>query len=164
MNSPKIHFLGAAGTVTGSRFLIEGSKAKVLVDCGLYQGPKELRRKNWEPFPISPGSIDAVVITRTHIDHCGYLPKLVREGFSGPVYATANTVKMAAIVLRDAAKLQTEDANYAKKKGYSSHKDPQPLYTFEDTELALMKFKPTNFHTKIEVADGVSVKIGRAHV
>ena len=162
MANPRIHFLGAAGTVTGSRFLIEGARSKVLIDCGMYQGVKELRQKNWEAFPISPATIDAVLLTHAHIDHCGYLPKLVREGFAGPVYATANTARLAAVVLRDAAKLQTEDANYAKKKGYSKHKDPLPLYTFEDAELALMRIKPVDFHTTLEVAPGISVIFRRS--
>ena len=162
MANPTIRFLGATGTVTGSRFLVEGAHAKILIDCGLYQGVKELRRKNWDPFQVPAETIDAVVLTHTHIDHCGYLPKLVREGFSGPVFATANTAKLVAVVLRDAAKLQTEDANYAKKKGYSKHKDPAPLYTFEDAEIALMKIKPQKYHQAVEVAPGVVVTFFRS--
>ena len=141
-----IRFLGAVGTVTGSRFLVEGDNSKILVDCGMYQGLKELRLKNWERFPIDPQSIDAVVISHAHLDHCGYLPKLVREGFTGPIYCTPNTAKLAGIVLRDAAKLQVEDAKYAKKKGYSKHKEPLPLYNAEEAERAIEKFKVIPFH------------------
>jgi metallo-beta-lactamase family protein len=93
--SPTIKFLGAVGTVTGSRFLVQGKSSKVMVDCGLYQGLKELREKNWEPFPEDPKSIDAIIISHAHLDHCGYLPKLVREGYDGPIYCTPFTAKLA---------------------------------------------------------------------
>ena len=157
-----IKFLGAVGTVTGSRFLIEGPTSKILVDCGLYQGLKELRLKNWERFPIDPGNIDAVVISHAHLDHCGYLPKLVREGFSGPVFCTPNTAKLAAIVLRDAAKLQVEDAKYAKKKGYSKHKEPLPLYNAEEAERAIEKFKGIPFHQAHQISPETVVTFHRS--
>ena len=157
-----IRFLGAVKTVTGSRFLIESEKSKVMIDCGLYQGLKELRLKNWEPFPIEPGTIDAVVISHAHLDHCGYLPKLVREGFSGPVYATTYTAKLAAIVLRDSAKLQVEDAKYAKKKGYSKHKEPAALYTYEEAEAAIALFQTVPFGKKFEVTSDCEVIFHRS--
>ena len=159
---PTIKFLGAVGTVTGSRFIVQGSHSKVMVDCGLYQGLKELRLKNWEPFPEDPKSIDAIVISHAHLDHCGYLPKLVREGYTGPIYCTPFTAKLAAIVLRDSAKLQTEDAKYAKKKGYSKHKDPTGLYNLEEAEKAISLFQTIPFHSAFEVAPNTSVTFHRS--
>ena len=159
---PTIRFLGAVGTVTGSRFIVEGSSSKVMIDCGLYQGLKELRLKNWEPFPEDPKSIDAIIISHAHLDHCGYLPKLVREGYSGPIYCTPFTAKLAAIVLRDSAKLQTEDAKYAKKKGFSKHKDPTGLYNLEEAEKAISLFQTVPFHESLEVAPDVSVTFHRS--
>jgi metallo-beta-lactamase family protein len=160
--SPTIKFLGAVGTVTGSRFIVEGKNSKVMIDCGLYQGLKELRLKNWEKFPEEPTSIDAIVISHAHLDHCGYLPKLVREGYEGPIYCTPYTAKLAAIVLRDSAKLQTEDAKYAKKKGFSKHKDPTGLYNAEEAERAIALFHPVPFHTPFQVAEEVSVTFHRS--
>jgi metallo-beta-lactamase family protein len=157
-----IKFLGAVGTVTGSRFLVAGEKSRVLVDCGLYQGLKELRLKNWEPFPLDAATIDAVVISHAHLDHCGYLPKLVREGFDGPIYCTPNTAKLAAIVLRDAAKLQVEDAKYAKKKGYSKHKEPLALFNAEEAELAIAKFEVIPFHETKLITDEIKVTFHRS--
>ena len=110
---PTIRFLGAAGTVTGSRFLLEFDETRILIDAGMFQGLKELRLKNWDTFPVEPASIDAVVLTHAHLDHSGYLPLLVREGFAGHLYLTEYTGKLAEVVLRDSAHLQTEDAQYA---------------------------------------------------
>lgn len=160
--NPTIKFLGAVGTVTGSRFLLESQSSKVLVDCGLYQGLKELRLKNWEKFPVDAKAIDAIVISHAHLDHCGYLPKLVREGYDGPIYCTPYTAKLAAIVLRDSAKLQIEDAKYAKKKGYSKHKEPSALYELEEAEKAIALFRPIPFHSPFQVAKGVSVNFHRS--
>lgn len=160
--SPTIKFLGAVGTVTGSRFIVEGKNSKVMIDCGLYQGLKELRRKNWEPFPEDPKSINSIVISHAHLDHCGYLPKLVREGYDGPIYCTPYTAKLAAIVLRDSAKLQTEDAKYAKKKGFSKHAEPTGLYNAEEAEQAIALFHPIPFHTPFQVAENVSVTFHRS--
>lgn len=160
--SPTIKFLGAVGTVTGSRFLVQGNQSKILVDCGLYQGLKELRLKNWEPFPEDPKSLDAIILSHAHLDHCGYIPKLVREGFTGPIYCTPFTAKLAAIVLRDSAKLQGEDAKYAKKKGYSKHKDPVGLYNLEEAEKAISQFRTIPFHSSFEVAPDTSVTFYRS--
>ena len=160
--SPTIRFLGAVGTVTGSRFIVQGNASKVMIDCGLYQGLKELRLKNWEPFPDDVKSIDAIVISHAHLDHCGYLPKLVREGFDGPIYCTPYTAKLAAIVLRDSAKLQTEDAKYAKKKGYSKHKEPAALYDIEEAERAISMFRTVPFHSQVEIAPDTFVTFYRS--
>ena len=110
IGSPTLTFLGANGTVTGSRHLVEHGASRVLVDAGLYQGLKELRQRNWKPFPVNPGRMSAVVLTHAHLDHCGYLPRLVSEGFAGPVLCTPETAELVAIVLRDSAHLQEEDA------------------------------------------------------
>ena len=160
--SATIRFLGAVGTVTGSRFIVQGNSSKVMIDCGLYQGLKELRLKNWERFPEDPKSIDAIVISHAHLDHCGYLPKLVREGFDGPIYCTTYTAKLAAIVLRDSAKLQTEDAKYAKRKGFSKHKEPAALYDLEDAERAISMFKTVPFHSKVEIRPSTFVTFYRS--
>ena len=132
-----VTFLGAAGTVTGSKFLIEHGGHRLLVDCGLYQGEREWRRLNWKPLPVVPSSINDVVLTHSHLDHCGYLPALVRQGFGGPTWATEATAELAAIVLRDSAHLQEEDAEYARRGGYSRHDPPLPLYTEADAELSI---------------------------
>ena len=120
-------FLGAAGTVTGSRFLVGSGDRSVLVDCGLYQGERELRRRNWAPFPVSPGTIDDVVLTHCHLDHTGYLPALVRDGFAGPIWMTEGTAALTEIVLRDSAYLNERDAEQAREGGWSKHDPPLPL-------------------------------------
>lgn len=141
----RIHFWGAAETVTGSKYLLETKGKKILVDCGMFQGLKKLRRRNWEPLPMAPGRIDAVVLTHAHIDHTGYLPRLVKEGFRGPIYCTEATFELAQILLRDAAYLQQEDAKRANKYGYTKHKPAKPLFDQDDAELALDYFKPVDF-------------------
>lgn len=160
--APTLRFLGAAGTVTGSRFLIDTPRARVLVDCGLFQGLKELRLRNWEPFPIDPRSLHAVVLTHAHLDHSGYLPALVREGYRGPVLCTANTEALCRILLPDAASLQEEDAAYANRKGFSKHEPALPLYTGEDAARALALFAARPFGVEQEVAPGVRVTFRRA--
>jgi len=162
MTTPSLRFFGAVGTVTGSRFLLEGDGARVLVDCGLFQGLKELRLRNWEPFPYDVASLDSVVLTHAHLDHCGYLPRLVRQGFTGRVYVTPHTAALAAIVLRDSATLQMEDARYAKKKGYSKHKDPLPLYNMEEAEAAIKLFAVVPFHQEHEIAPQTTVTFHRS--
>lgn len=149
---PTIRFLGAAGTVTGSRFLLEMDKTRILIDAGMFQGLKELRLKNWDAFPIAPSSIDAVVLTHAHLDHSGYLPLLVREGFSGQAYMTEYTAKLAEVILRDSAHLQTEDAQYAARKGFSKHAQPRPLYDERDVEKTVQLFTPVAFRKRIEIA------------
>lgn len=137
MESPSITFLGATETVTGSRFLLSFGNERILIDCGLYQGSKEIQARNREPFPIDPQSISAIVLTHAHLDHSGYVPLLVRQGFQGRIITTKYTEPLLAVVLRDSAKLQEEDAFFATKKGYSKHKHPEPLYRVEDVESAL---------------------------
>lgn len=160
--APTLRFLGAAGTVTGSRFLVETPKARVLVECGLFQGLKELRLRNWEPFPVQPRSLHAVVLTHAHLDHSGYLPALVRQGFRGPIYCTANTAALCRILLPDAAKLQEEDAAYANRKGFSKHDPALPLYTAADAQRALRQFRVLPFGGVHEVAPGMRVTMHRA--
>lgn len=138
----KLKFLGGAKTVTGSRYLLEIDNYKILIDCGLFQGLKELRLRNWDSFPISPEEINMVILTHAHIDHTGYLPKLVKEGFNGPIYCTSPTMELTKILLKDSGKLQEEEANYAQKKGYSKHEKPQPLYTIEDAEKVFPLLQP----------------------
>ena len=138
---PKITFLGAARTVTGSKYLVEAEGKKLLVDCGLFEGSKELKQRNWDKLPIDPAAIDWVLLTHAHIDHTGYLPRLTRNGYHGPIYANAATHELCALLLPDSAHIQEEDAAYAAKKGYSVHKPPLPLYTVEESQATLNQFR-----------------------
>lgn len=131
---PKLTFLGAAGTVTGSKYLVEAEGKRLLVDCGLFQGLKELRLRNWNPLPERPDTFDWCVLTHAHLDHTGYLPRLVRDGFQGPIYADASTIELCNILLADSAHLQQEDAEKAARGGYSKHARPLPLYGPEDVD------------------------------
>lgn len=140
-----LRFLGAAGTVTGSRFLLEEDGHRLLVDCGLFQGVKVLRQRNWRPFPVDPASLGAVVLTHAHIDHSGYLPALVRDGFSGSIHCTPATADLLAIMLPDSARIQEEDARLANREGFSRHRPALPLYTEEDAQAALARLAPTDF-------------------
>ena len=149
--------LGATKTVTGSKFLLEHRGRRVLFDCGLFQGLKELRQRNWADFPTTPSSLDAVVISHAHLDHCGYLPRLVKAGFRGPVFVTFDTGRLMSVVLPDSARLQEEEARYANKAGYSRHSPALALYTEDDAWKALDLLKPVPFDEPVEVADGVSV-------
>ena len=142
MSVPSLTFLGATRTVTGSKTVVDSGGARLLVDCGLFQGERAWRRRNWMPPPVDPASIDAVVITHAHLDHCGYLPVLVREGFAGPVVCSHETAQLMAIVLRDAAHLQEEEARWARTSGLSKHVDPRPLYDTADAERALTRLQP----------------------
>src|SRR5579863_4433914 len=128
----KLTFLGAAGTVTGSKYLVEAEGKRLLVDCGLFQGLAELRRRNWNPLPEKPATFDWCVLTHAHLDHTGYLPRLVRDGFHGPIYADKATIELCAILLADSAHLQQEDADKAGRGGYSKHATPLPLYAPAD--------------------------------
>jgi metallo-beta-lactamase family protein len=150
-----LQFLGATGTVTGSRFLVRTSRATVLVDAGLFQGTKRERLANWEPFPVDPSTIDAVAITHAHIDHSGWLPALARDGFGGPVYATAATCDLCRILLPDAAHLQEEQARFANERGFSKHRPALPLYTSDDAQAAIDLLYAVEFDVGIEIADGV---------
>jgi metallo-beta-lactamase family protein len=159
---PVLAFLGAARTVTGSKTLLDTGTHRVLVDAGLFQGRKELRQRNWGPLPVDADSIDAVVLTHAHIDHCGYLPRLVRNGFRGPVYCTPGTRKLAEIVLPDSAHLQEEEAEYANRLGYSKHHPAQPLYTGEDAAAALELLQTVGFGDEAQVVPGVRATWSRA--
>jgi metallo-beta-lactamase family protein len=134
---PKLTFLGAAGTVTGSKYLVEAEGKRLLIDCGLFQGLKELRLRNWNPLPEKPATFDWCLLTHAHLDHTGYLPRLVRDGFRGPIYADAATIELCTILLADSAHLQEEDADKAERGGYSKHAKPLPLYTREDVAPVL---------------------------
>jgi len=154
----KLTFHGATGTVTGSRFVLEVDGRKLLIDCGMFQGRKENRLRNWEPFPVSPSEVDRVLLTHAHIDHSGYLPRFVAEGFGGPVHCTYPTADLCDIMLKDSAHLQEEDAYWANKKGFSKHSPALPLYTVRDAERALELFSPVYYGEAIYVTDGVRVK------
>lgn len=160
--SASLTFLGAAGTVTGSKFLIEQSGSRLLVDCGLYQGERKWRRLNWEPLPIDARSIADVVLTHAHLDHCGYLPALLRQGFTGPAWATAGTAALADIVLRDSAHLQEEEATYATGSGYSRHDPPLPLYTVADAIRAVEHIKPIDYAQPASLQADATVTLQRA--
>jgi metallo-beta-lactamase family protein len=159
--TPTLQFLGAAGGVTGSKYLFGGHSGLVLIDCGLFQGLKELRLKNWLPLPIELSQLRAVVLTHAHIDHAGYLPRLVAKGYRGPVFATPGTCDLLQVMLPDAAHLQEEEARYANKKGFSKHAPALPLYTVEDAERALRLLRPTANGEGVEVASGVFAEFGR---
>lgn len=137
----QISFLGAAGTVTGSKYLIEALGKKIMVDCGLFQGLKRLRQLNWEYLPVKAATIDAVLLTHAHLDHTGYLPRLVKNGFRGKIYGTGPTLHVAEIILRDSAKIQEEEATRANEKAYSRHHPAQPLYDLKDVDRTLVRFE-----------------------
>jgi metallo-beta-lactamase family protein len=157
-NKIKIQFLGAAETVTGSKYLIQTSDKNILVDCGMFQGLKKLRLLNWEPLPFNVSKIDIVLLTHGHLDHTGYLPRLVKSGFYGPIWGTAPTLEIAKIILEDSAKIQEEDAARANAKGYSKHKPAQPLYDLKDVEKTLPHFKPKPLDKWIEISEGISCR------
>jgi metallo-beta-lactamase family protein len=157
-----LQFLGGTGTVTGSKFLINSGPTRILVDCGLYQGVRALRERNWESLPFHIATLDAVVLTHAHIDHCGYIPRLFAEGFDGPVYATPGTIELTRIVLPDCGHLNEEEAEYANRKGFSRHDPARPLYTEDDAWEAIGHLRPVEYSTKIEVAPDVHIRLSRA--
>lgn len=154
--------LGGAETVTGSKHLIDADGTRVLVDCGLFQGLKHLRERNWAPLAVPPETIDAVVLTHAHLDHSGYLPKLVREGFRGVAHCTEATAALCDILLKDSAQIAEKDAEYANRKGFSKHVPALPLYTMRDTERALKHLKPIPFNAEFEIARDFGLKFRRA--
>lgn len=156
-----LQFLGAAGGVTGSKYLFSRGDDQVLIDCGLFQGLKELRQRNWAPVPIDLERLRAVILTHAHIDHSGYLPRLVSKGYRGPVFATPATCDLLGVMLPDAAHLQEEEARYANRKGYSRHTPALPLYRVEDADLSLTLLRPTRIGESVEVAEGVFLEFGR---
>ena len=150
-----LRFFGATDTVTGSRYLVEHGGRRILVDCGLFQGFKVLRERNRRPFPVPPGSIDAVVLTHAHLDHSGYVPALVRDGFRGPVYSTHGTAELCTLLLPDSGHLQEEEAETAVQRKSSRHATPRPLYTAEDAVRSLETFRPQGFDQPIDLGAGV---------
>lgn len=156
MKKLKIHFLGASGTVTGSKFYMETEEVKILVDCGLFQGVKELRQQNWKSLPINVSEIDYVLLTHGHLDHCGYLPLLVRQGFRGKILGTGPTLEIARIILEDSAKIQEEEAERANEEHYSKHNPALPLYTKEEAAFALKFFERVEEGDNLILSDNCS--------
>ncbi len=146
-------FLGGVGTVTGSKYLVEHDGFRMLVDCGLFQGYKQLRLRNWRPLPVDPATIDAVVLTHAHIDHSGYIPRLVRNGFAGPIHATRATRDLCDILLPDSGHLQERDAEFANRHGFSKHKPALPLYTEEDARVSMRQFRGAGFGEAVALGD-----------
>ncbi|MCL5036123.1 MAG: MBL fold metallo-hydrolase [Chloroflexi bacterium] len=155
-------FMGATQTVTGSKYLLECEGKKYLIDCGMYQGIKKLRERNWDKFPVDPASIDGVLFTHAHIDHTGYFPRLVSEGFSQLAHCTTPTVDLLKIMLPDSAHLQEEEAKYANKKGFSKHYPALPLYNAEDAEKACERLTPISFYMDLVLDSNISVTFRKA--
>lgn len=154
-----LQFLGATGTVTGSKYLLAAGDRRVLIDCGLFQGYKSLRLRNWAPLPLPAGEIAAVVLTHAHLDHSGYLPLLVKQGFGGPVYCAEATYDLCKIMLPDSGRLQEEEAEYANRRGYSKHKPARPLYTEQDALRCLQRFEPRPFDADFEAGNGLRARL-----
>ncbi|MFE2346248.1 MBL fold metallo-hydrolase RNA specificity domain-containing protein [Kitasatospora cineracea] len=152
-------FLGGVGTVTGSKFLVETDHARIMIDCGLFQGLAELRRRNRRPLPLDPADVHCAVLTHAHLDHCGYLPKLVADGFRGPVFTTPYTARIAELILRDSAHLLREDAEHANRHGWSKHRPALPLYTEDDVERTLARFVPVPHGEDVEITDGTVLRL-----
>ena len=159
MSAPTLEFLGAAGTVTGSKFLLRSGGKAYLVDCGLFQGDDALEQEDWKPFPVPPGDISAVLLTHAHIDHTGYVPRLVAQGYRGSVHASAATNDLLSLLLPDSGHLQEEQASYANKKGYARHLPAKPLYTERDAELALRHLRALPFHEWTRIDADLSVRL-----
>jgi metallo-beta-lactamase family protein len=157
-----LSFLGATGTVTGSKHLLDTGRVQVLVDCGLFQGFKQLRLRNWQELPLPARALDAILLTHAHIDHSGYLPVLARAGYRGAVYCTPSTAALCDILLPDAAHLQELDAAYANRHGYSRHRPALPLYTAADARRALELLRPVEFGERFKLPGGLHARFTRA--
>lgn len=157
-----LQFLGATGTVTGSRYLIEADGKRILVDCGMFQGYKPLRERNREDFPVPPDTIDTVLLTHAHLDHSGYLPALVRNGFRGNIVSSEGTAQLCSLILPDSAYLLEEAAAHAKKYNYSKHDDPTPLYTSEDADRALTQFRTAPFDETLSITPAMTARFTHA--
>lgn len=155
----KLTFLGATETVTGSKYLLEAGGLRILIDCGLFQGTKNLRLRNWGELPVPVDSLDAVILTHAHIDHSGYLPVLARNGYRGPVYCTPGTLDLCEVMLRDSARLQEEEAEFANRHGYSKHHPALPLYTVDDAERVLRQFVPRDFDVPTPLNERVAFRL-----
>jgi len=158
----EITFLGATGTVTGSKYLLTSGSTQLLVDCGLFQGFKQLRLRNWTAPPVSPAELNAVILTHAHLDHSGYLPLLVKHGFSGKVYCTRGTRDLCGILLPDSGHLQEEDASHANRHRYSKHAPALPLYTEQDAVRSLRNFFPVELERNIDLGDGLTLRLSPA--
>jgi metallo-beta-lactamase family protein len=158
----RVTFHGACGTVTGSMTLVEWSDSRWLVDCGMFQGDEELEARNWKPFPFDPRALDGVFLTHAHLDHCGRLPRLVAQGYEGPIHCTRPTRPLASLVLLDSAAIAEEEARYARKKGYSRHADPQPLFSERDARAALDRLEVHPFDQEFEPRPGIVARFRRA--
>lgn len=158
----KLSFFGAVGTVTGSKYLVEEENKNFLIDCGLFQGLKELRLRNWEPLPINPKMINSIVLTHAHLDHTGFLPIIVKQGFNGPIYASKSTKELTEILLLDAGHLQEEEANRANRYGYSRHKPALPLYTVDDAEAALRHIQGVDFGKNYSLSPTLNFSLNRS--
>ena len=164
-----LQFLGAAGTVTGSKHLINTRDdsshqpgMQVLVDCGLFQGQKEWRSRNWEDIPVPARDIDAVILTHAHLDHCGWIPRLAKEGFNGPIYATPPTIDLCSVILSDSGHLQEEEARFHNQKKSSKHHPALPLYTLQDAEDCMRLFRPISFHETTQISPGLGFRFVHA--
>lgn len=158
----KLTFLGATGTVTGSKYLLADGNKKILIDCGLFQGQKELRLRNWDKPPVDPQNLDAILLTHAHLDHSGYIPKMVKNGFKGPIYCSEATFDLCKILLPDSGHIQEEDAEQANRYGYSKHKPALPLYNEQDARDCLQYFKPVDFGQPHRLNDDLSFTLHRA--
>lgn len=154
----KIYFLGAAGTVTGSKFVVEHNETRILIDCGLFQGVKSLRELNWQPLSIMPSTIDFVLLTHGHLDHCGWLPKLIKDGFNGKIFCTSPTKQISQLILMDSAKIQEEEAERANKDNFSKHFPAKPLYTLEEAEKVFSFFKVVDKDLEVKLTDTIYFK------
>ncbi|CAM3679097.1 MBL fold metallo-hydrolase [Flavobacterium gelidilacus] len=154
----KIYFLGAAGTVTGSKFVVEHNETRILIDCGLFQGLKPLRELNWQPLSVLPSTIDFVLLTHGHLDHCGWLPKLVNDGFLGKIFCTSPTKQISQLILLDSAKIQEEEAERANKENYSKHNPAKPLYTVKDAEKVIPFFRIVDKDLEVKLTDDIYFK------
>lgn len=158
----KLTFLGATGTVTGSKYLLEDGGKKIMIDCGLFQGRKELRLRNWEELTVNPRDIDALILTHAHLDHSGYIPKLVKAGFKGKIYCSEATFDLCKILLPDSGHIQEEDANRANRYGYTKHKPAVPLYTEQEARDTFPYFKPVDFGQTCNMSEELSFTLHRA--
>jgi metallo-beta-lactamase family protein len=157
-----LQFLGATGTVTGSKYVVEAGGERLMIDCGLFQGEKELRLRNWNPLPVEPSRINWLVLTHAHLDHIGYIPRLIKEGFRGQILASPPTVEIAKLVLPDSGHLQEEEAEHANYKGFSKHKPALPLYTYDEAVASLEKFRAVDESRPLELSPHFTLNFHRA--